>query len=308
MSDVGGTSARFALCRPGEVPTDEIKVAVADHAGFIEAAESYLHGRTRPTDAIVAVAGRVAGDTVTFTNSAWRFSIREAEQRLGLVRLTVINDLVAQAMAIALLQADDLSAIKSGTRVREAPAVVIGPGTGLGVAFLWTQGGRIHAIPSEAGHTSFTPQNETETAILGELRREHGHVSAERLLSGPGLVSVTQVLARLRGVSLSSLTPQEVSARARNASCPTCVQAMQVFSAVLGATAGNLALTILATGGVFLTGGLCRGLRSSLDIAALSAAFTDKGRFAPFLETVAIDQVVRPHLGLLGASAFEHPS
>src|SRR5690606_38525075 len=101
---------------------------------------------------------------------------------------------------------------RPGTRIREAPAVVIGPGTGLGVAFLWTQGGRIHAIPSEAGHTSFAPQNETEIAILRELRRQHGHVSAERLLSGPGLISITHVLAQLRGVSLGELTPRDVSA------------------------------------------------------------------------------------------------
>jgi glucokinase len=304
IGDIGGTNARFALSESGEAPQDERKLSVAQHPGLIEAAQAYLGGRA-VEEAVFAVATPVLGDEVAFTNSPWRFAISEAQERLGLRRLTVINDFVAQAAAIRGLGAADIRGLKPGTARPGRPRVVIGPGTGLGVAFLLDDGAKARVLPSEAGHSSFSPQDDLQADILRHLRRELGHVSTERLLSGPGLLRVANALAEINGTPVILQQPNEVSERAAAGTCPHCKDALRVFSAILGATAGDMALTVLADGGVYVTGGLCRNLGPLLDVQALRDSFTAKGRFSDYLEAVPISQVMRPHAGLLGAAVYE---
>lgn len=256
-------------------------------------------------EAVFAVATPVRGDAVAFTNNPWRFSIREAERQLGLERLTVINDFVAQAASVSVLGAEDLLALKPEAPRADRPQVVLGPGTGLGVAFVQREAGVAHILPSEGGHASFAPQDDLQAEILHRMRPLHGgHVSTERLLSGPGLLQIARLLGEIRGAPTPAATPADVTRLAAPGGCPACAEAVRVFAAVLGATAGNLALTLLAEGGVFIAGGLCRAMGPLLDRDVLLRAFHAKGRFAGFLESVPMMQILRPHTGLLGAAAY----
>jgi len=304
VGDIGGTNARFALCEPGGMPQGEAKLSVESHPGLIEAAESYLDGR-RVEEAVFAVATPVLGDQVAFTNSPWRFSIAQAKERLGLDRLLVINDFVAQASAIEGLGRSDTRALKPGEPRPGRPRVVIGPGTGLGVAFLTGEGAATRVLASEAGHTSFSPQDDVQAEILRRLRGEFGHVSVERLLSGPGLLRIANALGEIEGTPLGLDSPKQVTDRAAAGDCPVSKAAVRMFCAILGAAAGNMALTLLADGGVFVTGGLSRNLGPLLDTEALTKGFAAKGRFEAYLSPIPITQVMRPHTGLLGAALYE---
>lgn len=318
IGDIGGTHARFALSGaadgPDRAPRAERKLVVAEHAGLVEAARHYLDAlppaeRAAVREAVLAVATPVLGDAVAFTNSPWRFSIAAAEKALGLERLTVINDFVAQAAAVTVLEGEDVAVLRAGHARPGAPLAVLGPGTGLGVAFVLREPGRPPRIlPSEGGHCSFSPQDDLQAEILRRLRARHGgHVSVERLVSGPGLLHIAQTLAEMAGQDLPLREPADVSRRAAGGDCETSRQALRLFSAMLGAAAGDLALTLLTEGGVFLTGGLCRNLGPLLDREALAEAFLAKGRFAGYLSPVPVWQVMRPHAGLLGAAAYQPP-
>lgn len=304
VGDIGGTNARFAIAEPGKYPYDVRKLPAAQYPGLVEAAQDYLSGAPMVEEAVLAVAGPVLGDEVRFSNSAWRFSIDDVRQRLGLRKLVVINDLVAQGLSFAVLRPDEIGAVKSGTRDPSQPALVIGPGTGLGVAFLLNHAGTIVGVPSEAGHATFAPIDRVQAEILSRLQRQYPHVSTERLLSGAGLLAIATTLAEISGQIIDVHDPRDVSARAAAGQCPTCREAIRIFSSILGSTAGSLALTLLAGGGVVVTGGLCRGLRPLWDVAALTEAFIEKGRFRSYLDGIPIDQILRPHAGLLGAAGY----
>jgi glucokinase len=308
VGDIGGTNARFAIAESGKYPNDVRKLSAAQYPGLIEAAEDYLSGAPTVEEAVLAVAGPVLGDEVAFSNSAWRFSIEDVRRRLGLRKLIVINDLVAQALSFAALQPDEIGSLKSGTRDLARPALVIGPGTGLGVAFLLNNAGTRVGLPSEAGHATFAPMDRVQAEILSRLQGRHSYVSVERLLSGSGLLAIATTLAEMNGQAIDVHDPKDVSARAAAGQCPTCQEAIRIFSSILGSTAGNLALTLLTSGGVIITGGLCRGLRPLWDVEALKEAFIAKGRFSSYLDGIPIDQILRPHAGLLGAAVYVEPS
>ena len=303
VGDIGGTNVRLALVEGDGELQHERKLPVRQFTGLAEAALDYL-GDRHVAEAVFAVATPVAGDAVAFTNSPWQFSQRELKSQLRLDRLAVINDFVAQAAAIETLDPADLHTIKPGTREADKPAVVLGPGTGLGVALIVAEEHRREILPSEAGHMSFAANTPLQAAILTVLVARFGHVSTERLLSGPGLVNIATALGDIHGTPLAPLTPPDVAARAADGSCPLCREACTVFSQVLGAAAGDLVLAVLGLGGVFLTGGLSRNIGHLLDWAALTDAFLAKGRFRDRLATVPIDQVMRAHSGLAGAAAY----
>jgi glucokinase len=309
VGDIGGTNARFAIAESGGHPNNARKLPIAHYPGLVEAVEDYLSGLPMVEEAVLAVAGPVLGDEVTFSNSAWRFSIDDVRRRLGLHRLVVINDLVAQALSVAALSPDEICSVKSGKRDSARPTLVIGPGTGLGVAFLLNNAGTLVGLPSEAGHATFAPMDRVQAEIVSHLQGQYGHVSVERLLSGSGLLAIATTLAKMNGQIIDVHDPRDVSARAAAGQCATCQEAIRIFSSILGSTAGNLALSLLTGGGVVITGGLCRGLRPLWDVEALTRAFVAKGRLSSYLEAIPIDQILRPHAGLLGAAVYvESPS
>jgi len=304
VGDIGGTNARFAIAEPGKHPHNVRKLPAAQYPGLVEAAEDYLSGAPIVEEAVLAVAGPVLADEVRFSNSAWRFSIDDVRRRLGLRKLVVINDLVAQALSFGVLRPDEIGSVKPGTRDPAQPALVIGPGTGLGVAFLLNNAGTLVGLPSEAGHATFAPMDRVQAEILSRLQGQYPYVSVERLLSGGGLLAIATTLAEINGQIIDVHDPRDVSARAAAGQCAICHEATRIFSSILGSTAGNLALTLLTGGGVIITGGLCRGLRPLWDVEALTRAFVAKGLFRSYLDSIPIDQILRPHAGLLGAAVY----
>jgi glucokinase len=264
---------------------------------------AYL-GEREVDEAVFAMALPVDADWVQLTNSPWAFSIEQTRKALGLERLTVINDFSAQALAIPALTAKERLQIGEGAPVEGAPIGVIGPGTGLGVGGLVRIGETWQPIASEGGHVSLAPRDEVDAAVWAQLHRRFGHVSNERVLSGPGLVNLATALAARAGQELRIEEPREVTRRAKAGRCAFCSAALERFSGLLGAAAGDLALTLCAQGGVYIGGGLVKRLGSLFDAGRFRASFVAKGRFEDYLRAVPTYLVTRRDPGLLGAAAL----
>ncbi len=302
VSDIGGTNARFALVGDDGWPDHEKTLKTRDFPGVVEAASAFLNGRA--VDGVVlVVAGPVEGDRIALTNCPWAFSLEETKAALGVARLVAINDFVAQALAIPRLDASDYVKLGGGEALDDRPIAVIGPGTGLGVAGLLKVDGLYRPIATEGGHVAFAPKDDTEAAILGLLRERYGHVSNERLLSGPGLVNLADALSKIRGTDLSIRSPADVVTRVDERACPICIEAIERFCDLLGAAAGDLALTYGARGGVYLTGGMISHLGTWFDQDRVMRAFVDKGRFKDYLGAIPLYRVLRTDTGLIGAAA-----
>jgi glucokinase len=303
IADIGGTNARFALAEPDGLPQDERHLLVRDFPDPAAAALAYLAGR-RVEEAVVAVATPVESDTIRFTNSPWAFSIEDLRERLGLRRLAVINDFVAQALAMPYLAPVEVEPLGGGAAAPGRTIGVLGPGTGLGVSALvpgrvgWT------ALPTEGGHVSLAPHDARERDVLATLSERFGHVSNERVLSGQGLLNLASALAALDGRTLQAATPEAVTEAARTGACPVCVEAVAMFGALLGSAAGDLALVLGARGGIFVAGGICLKLGPLFDRAVFRRRFEAKGRMRAYLEPIPARLVLRPDTGLLGAAHY----
>ncbi|MCB1971728.1 MAG: glucokinase [Geminicoccaceae bacterium] len=305
VADIGGTNARFALVDGTGELSDIRNLPTSGYPGPAAAVRAYLGAREVDT-LVMAVATPVAGDRIRFTNCNWEFLVPELQAELGLERLSVINDFVAQALAVPQLSSKYLDPVRDGTVEPGWPMAVMGPGTGLGVAALVPVGGGWRPLASEGGHASFAPQNAREDAILRELRRQWPHVSCERVVSGPGLLHVARSLAAIDGKELQALSPESVTQFARERSCEICMETVEVFSGLIGSMAGDLALTFGARGGVYLCGGVTARLGELLDHDRLTTAFLEKGRLRSFLEPVPVAIVTHPNPGLLGTAHY-HP-
>jgi glucokinase len=264
---------------------------------------AYL-GDREVDEAVFAMALPVDADWVQLTNSPWAFSIEGTREALGLERLTVINDFSAQALAIPALSPRERLQIGEGEPVEGAPIGVIGPGTGLGVGGLLCLGGVWQPVASEGGHVSLAPRDEVDGAVWAHLRTRFGHVSNERVLSGPGLVNLATALAAIEGQELRLESPKDVSRRAKAGRCRFCRDALERFSGLLGAAAGDLALLLCAQGGVYIGGGLVKRLGSLFNAERFRASFIAKGRFEEYLRAVPTYLVTRRDPGLLGAAAL----
>ncbi len=303
VADIGGTNARFALSPRGGILEDVRVLRVRDFPDPAAAIRTYLEGR-RVRRAVLAVATPVEGEDIAFTNSPWRFSRRTLEAELGFERLSVINDMVAHATVLPHLAPEDRRPIQADGAAPDRPAAVIAPGTGLGIAMLVPCGARPLPLPSEGGHSSFAPADARERDLLALVEADRGHVSYERFVSGPGLLRLARGLARLDGASCPARMPPEVTAMARRGGCPYCREALGLFSALLGAFAGDIALTLGARGGIHLSGGLLLGLGELFDHDAFTRRFRAKGRLSWYLERIPVSQITRGDTGLLGASWY----
>ena len=302
IGDIGGTHTRLALCGAG-VYREVTVFRNAEHAELAGIIADFLAARgvaAAALDCHLAVAAPVDGQETMLTNLAWRISAPELQARLGLRRVRLVNDFAAVALALAALGAGDCQPLGGGQGDPGAPRLVLGPGTGLGAALWIPAAGRDFVLATEAGHATLAAADEREEAIIAAVRRRHGHVSAERLLSGPGLVELYRAMAELEGRTVASLTPAEVSARAVAATDPLAVAALGHFFALLGGFAGNLALGTGARGGVYLGGGILPRLGAALAASAFRARFLAKGRFAAYLAAVPLALIVHPEPGLLG--------
>jgi glucokinase len=285
--DLGGTNLRCALQRRGEAPYAERTVRCADWPGPAEAIADYLKsqgGEVRR--AAVCVAAPVTGDTVTMTNRSWSFSTAGLRDRLGLEDLTVVNDFTAMAMSLPFLPPESLVQIGRGTAVPGSAMGVLGPGTGLGVSGLVPVGERYVALAGEGGHVTLPAVDEKETAVISVLRRQLGHVSAERLVSGFGLKNLHGALLDLAGQAPGNALPaEEITRRARGGD-RLAADTLSLFFAFLGTVAGNLALTLGARGGIYIAGGIAQKLQPELQASGFRERFEAKGRYGDYLRGV----------------------
>ncbi|MFQ5953868.1 MAG: glucokinase [Kiloniellales bacterium] len=307
LADVGGTKARFALALGDGSLADPLTLDCASFPDLTAAVLHYLDQATaageRPRRAAIAVAAPVTGDEVALTNHPWRFSIAELKQRLDLDRLVVINDFAALALAVPRLTPDDRLPVGGGTPAEGEPIGVIGPGTGLGVAGLVPVPGGMQALATEGGHVTMAAADDRESAVLAVLRQRFGHASAERVLSGDGLVNLYQALATLERAPAEDLSPAKVGARALGGGSPLCAEALDLFFAMLGTAAGNLALTLGARGGIYVAGGIVPQYAARFATSAFRQRFEDKGRYRSYLAAIPSYLVIHPAPGFLGLEA-----
>ena len=313
VADIGGTNARFALAdTSAPAPLDQGGIGeypVERFASLADAAAFYLHERGATVrNGVFAVAGRVDGDEARITNHPWVISRERTASHLGLAQLHLINDFVAQAMSVALLQPADVVQIGS-TPWQPAAAseprnyCVIGPGTGLGVGGLVVRDGRHYPLATEGGHASFAPTTPEQIRILEILTRQFGRVSNERIVCGPGLVNLHRAISEIAGQDPGQLQPAQVSERAASGD-PVAMRTLEVFLEIFGAVAGDAVLVQGGWDGVFLAGGLVPRLLGPLQLSGFRTSFENKGRFTTALSQVPSLAIVHPCPGLLGAAAY----
>ena len=308
LGDVGGTNARFAwIAAPGAEPSHEATYRGADHASLQDALQHYLkeHGLPRPRWGGIGIATAVTGDEVHMTNHAWAFSIDAVRRQFGLDRLLVINDFTALALALPALAAGDVRRVGTGEGVPGAPIALLGAGTGLGVSGLLPRSDGRGEVPlsGEGGHVTLAAADPLEQAVVTILQRRFGHASAERALSGPGLTNLHAALCEIDGMPDPGLDAPAITGAALAGSDPRCGRAVDLFLALLGGVAGNLALTLGARGGVYIGGGIVPRLGRRVDTSAFRARFEAKGRFSDYLRaipTFVIEAETSP--ALLGAA------
>ncbi len=314
VADVGGTNARFGtVAGPGAAVEDVRVLPVAGHAGPAAAVRAYLAeqpaGRPRPQSAAFALATPVHLDRIALTNGAWDFSRSATQAELGLKTFLCLNDFEAQALSLPRLKPQqlrawgeapaDTQAVPTGTVM-----AVIGPGTGLGVGGVVRAPGLWLTLPGEGGHATLAPADDFESAVLGHARREFPHVSAERFLSGIGLpVLCRSVAAALgQGEDVAALTTEQIVARGLSHESAACSRTLDLFCAMLGGFAGNVALTLGARGGVFIGGGIVPRLGERFFQSAFRGRFEAKGRFQPFLAAIPTALITDTLAALSGAA------
>ncbi|HLO77955.1 MAG TPA: glucokinase [Magnetospirillum sp.] len=307
IADIGGTHARFALVDAAGQPGEPTVMRCAEYAGPAQAAQAFLaaKGGVRPGSAAFAVASPITGDVVDLTNSAWHFSVEQVRRDLGLERLDVINDFTAVALSVRHLGPEHLLKIGGGVAADSSPIAVLGPGTGLGVsALVPDSSGRWTALATEGGHVTLAAANAQEDAVLEWLRQRFGHVSAERVLSGPGMVNLYEALAAIRGRPAAYSTPDAISQRALDGSCPLCREALDMFFTFLGTVAGNLALSVGGRGGVYIAGGILPRMRDAFAQSGFRRRFEDKGRFQEYLAPIPTWLVIHPQPAFAGLAGL----
>lgn len=306
VGDVGGTNARLALC---DVATGEISQAKTysglDYPGIEAVIKVYLKEHNASvTDGCIAIACPINGDWVAMTNHSWAFSIEEVKTNLGFEHLEIINDFTAVSMAIPVLKPEHLIQFGGDRPVENKPIAVYGAGTGLGVAHLVHVDKRWVSLPGEGGHVDFAPNSEEEGIILEHLREELGHVSAERVLSGPGLVNLYRAIVKADGRLPENLQPKDVTEKALDDSCTDCRRALSLFCVIMGRFGGNLALNLGTFGGVYIAGGIVPRFLDFFKASGFRGGFEDKGRFKSYVEDIPVYLIVHDQPGLLGAGAY----
>jgi glucokinase len=300
LADIGGTNARFGWLAEGQVQAQHVStLRAADHASPADAARAYLDSLAQalgpayaaPAAAAFAVATAVGSDHIALTNSGWAFSRLQTRNELQLSELLILNDFEALALSLPGLKDHQVTRIASAAAPAAAAApggtlAVIGPGTGLGVAGLVPTRHGWAAIPGEGGHATLSAADDFESALLAAVRREHPHVSAERLLSGIGLPTLHRGVAAVLGVTAATRTAGEIVDGALSGTDAVCGRTVDTFCALLGSFSGNVALVLGARGGVYIGGGIVPRLGDRFFQSAFRERFEAKGRFQGYLQAI----------------------
>jgi len=310
--DIGGTNARFRLAPAGRpaAPTHERVLAVSGYAAFEDALAAFLREAAVPVPrrAAFAVAGPVQGATAKLTNAPWTIDAGAVARRFGIAHVRLANDFAAAAAGIEHLPAGSFAPLQPGERDADAPRLVIGAGTGLGVAFAVPGPGGTRILAGEGGHVPFAPQDDDERALHAFLSADHDRVIAEHVLSGAGLVRL-HAFARARlgaAAGGSDALPHGAASVAELARSgdPAAQRALALFCAIFGAVAGDHALTLMTRGGVYVAGGIAPKLAATLADGRFVAAFRAKGVHATLMASLPVDLVLDERLGLTGAAAL----
>lgn len=317
VADIGGTNARFGLVEydpaknqaSGKVnytAQQQVTLKCAsypDMASMIKACCEEF-GISMPAFACLAIAGPIEHGQASMTNLNWKFSINSLRDQLGMDTLHVINDFASLAYAVPFLADDELVTLYSAKPNPDAPIVVMGPGTGFGMAGLIPQDGNWKIIPTEGGHASFAPTNEQEINIKSYLLKEQSHVSVENILSGGGLVNLYRALAYNAGVEAKAYSPADVSTKGINNEDSICREAVTTFCEVLGEVAGDKALSWGAKGGVVIGGGITPKLVNILHETHFQERYINKGPMTKYVSEIPIRLIVNDKAALVGSAAW----
>lgn len=319
--DIGGTKTILAVV---EVESSRVRVhtaktyASAEHADFTDVARDFLQtavstGLGSGVDAAcIGVAGPVVGGTARVTKLPWRLDEAQLQTAFELRHVRLVNDFVAQAYGILALGPQDLLCLRHGEADPAGPIGILGAGTGLGEAVLLRDQGRVVVLPSEGGHADFAPRSEIEVELWRWMATRYGHVSYDRVLSGPGIADLYRFLRdkgsvresvamRAAPADAADLAPL-VTRFAEEHADPLAGAALDLFAGIYGAEAGNLALRAVATGGIYIGGGIARRIVQRLQASEFGRAFTDKGRLSSLVERIPVHVILNPSVGLLGAA------
>ena len=314
MADIGATNARFGLVNGG-VMSDVAVLKCADYKDPAEAAQAYLAGRGKPlpgaTSLTLPVIGAFAvaapldgSDRVSMVNHPWSFSIADVRARLGLENLSVLNDFEALAGAVLHLGPRDYFTIGPAVAQKNKPVVVIGPGTGLGVAGIaFGRDGAPVILPTEGGHVTMPAATAREFALFEWLKNnKYSHVSAERVVSGKGLLNLYQAICGVDGrFPQDDMTAADIGEAAVVGGCAICAEVLDLFCHFLGVVAGNLALSYGAFGGVFIAGGIVPKLGEEyFRQSRFHDSFQAKGRFRDYMARIPVCVVTHPFPGMEG--------
>jgi glucokinase len=307
VGDVGGTNARFAIAHMIEgrpVLEHHDSFPAERYPTFLEGVKAFIDGcEVKPSGGVIAVAGPVTDGEIDLTNSPWRVSEPEL-QILGLNPVRLINDFEALAWGAPIVPADQLASLGGPAEGEPHAAIaVLGPGTGFGVSALARDArGTEIAMPSEGGHACFAPGDAVEDEILRILRRRYDRVSIERLICGPGLLNMHRALAEIDGRETHIEDPAQITAEALEDPRSACGATLARFCSILGAVAGDIALTTGARGGVYIAGGIAPRILPFLQASPFRERFERKGRFMDYMAAIPTHVILHKHAALLGAA------
>lgn len=313
--DVGGTNTRLAFFeqRAGKLQNIFERIYPShDYASLEDIVAEFLSSqKLRPDAVAIGIAGPVRDGVVRATNLPWVVDARLVAKRIGFPSIILLNDLEANAYGIATLEPKDFAVLQPGASGATGNCAVISPGTGLGEAALHWCGDHYVPLASEGGHSSFAPRDDLQDELLKHLRAQFGHVSWERLVCGPGLVNIYEFLRDTgRGEEPEWLAAEikkgdpapVISQIALAGKSALCEKALDLFVVLLGSEAGNMALKVLATGGVYIGGGIAPKVLPKLQTRAFLAAFSDKGRMKGMLESMPVRVILNDGTALRGAA------
>jgi glucokinase len=324
LADLGGTNVRFGIAHPEAAQPlvqDSIRrYHVKDYASLADAAKQYFKETGHQAQrAIIAAAGRIDnGETVKVTNNPWAISAKKLAGDLDLEWVHLVNDFAAQSMAVMLMSPDKVIDDKGTTELmavgnvavprigakEEQTFVVVGPGTGLGVGGLLIRGDKVSVLQTEGGHAGFAAHSAEDIEILKVLNLRYGRVSNERLISGGGLQNLYTAICEISGQKPDeNITPEDITKRATDGTCPMCQRAVETFAGIFGSVAGDLVLTLGAWDGVYLTGGMTPILIPWIQ-KHFRERFEAKGRFRDTMEQVPTQAIMNPEPGLIGGAAL----
>ncbi|GIC76690.1 glucokinase [Moritella sp. F3] len=306
VADIGGTNIRLAVC---DVETGMLsklnEFACAEFTTLEAALVQYfeiLPGEVKHL--CIGIACPVENDHVAMTNLSWTFSKQVLQDKLQLASLYVINDYTAISLAVPFLSPEEKIQIGGGEIQVDGTTAVFGPGTGLGVSHIVKSAGKWVSLDGEGGHVSFSVNTREQADILFLLQAQFGHVSAERILSGQGLVNVYTSLCTLSDQSAKFDQPKDVSKAALDGSCDIARRSLDIFCQVMGSFAGNLALNLACTGGVYIAGGIVPRFTDLFQSSDFRHFFEEKGRFKSYLSSIPTFLIRHDNPGLLGASVY----